>query len=831
MKPDKVEQTTINGLDWIFSDSDTKAAYVNLILNRSEKLSEDQLFRNLKMAILFLNYGDDYVKKLGYRIIVRYCNYSKDYRPLYDVALANKYIPVAKFIEDVHLKPENINTDFFKLFSSAYQDNFRDGNIYLSEGQVQLQRFSNGRTDDYVLVAPTSYGKSEIIIKRVLENIKKRVCILVPSKALLAQTKKRLLSNQELAKTAKRIITHPDMYRENDEQFVAVLTQERLLRLLQKFPKLKVDLLLLDEAHNLLSDNERTTLLTQVLLILKKRNKNTWFNFFTPFISDAQNLHTPYSNYSLAYKGTDEAIKTEKYFVCDLLIDRKTYLYDQFLNDFILTDKEPAKDCFDFVQKNKTSKNIIYANRPIHIEEIAMKIVPQTKIRITQELQEALEAIEDFLDKEYNLLKCIKNGVVYHHGGMPDVIRLYVESIFSQVPEMQFIVTNSTLLEGVNIPAERIFLFTTFVGRRTFSRSQFKNLIGRVCRFSEIFNRENGNLRMLEPEIYIIKGPKYIRATANPREFLKKHAKANLKTSDEVGNLLLVPNELLNEVQQNKVQESLEYLENIERNTVEDKKVEYVESQIAKLCFKNNVYDFKIKECEQQLVSNLKKVENEPLINDIGDLINTIFIVFIDQIDIIGDDISRLKNEASRKFYMKVLNWRTTGGAYKRMITEFIKYWKTIPDQVVFAGKTWGEIERPGYLRKNNEQPKLFYVDLNTKSDSQKVNLAIVRIKEEQDFVDNNLMKYVEILNDLELLNRTFYETIKYGTSDAKIICLLKNGFSIDLARCVVKDKYSQYLRIDIKKDEVYIQEGIITAMDAANENKILIFEIRYHIS
>lgn len=84
---------------------------------------------------------------------------------------------------------------------------------------------------------------------------------------------------------------------------------------------------------------------------------------------------------------------------------------------------------------------------------------------------------------EYNLLKCIKNGVVYHHGGMPEVIRLYVENIFTKVPELQFIVTNSTLLEGVNIPAEKMFLLTTAIGNRNLRKSEFKNLIGRICTY------------------------------------------------------------------------------------------------------------------------------------------------------------------------------------------------------------------------------------------------------------------------------------------------------------------------------------------------------------
>ena len=43
---------------------------------------------------------------------------------------------------------------------------------------------------------------------------------------------------------------------------------------------------------------------------------------------------------------------------------------------------------------------------------------------------------------------------------------------------------------------------------------------------------------------------------------------------------------------------------------------------------------------------------------------------------------------------------------------------------------------------------------------------AIVRIKEEQDFIDNNLIKYVEVLYDLGLIEDKFYAQIKYGTEE-----------------------------------------------------------------
>jgi replicative superfamily II helicase len=74
--------------------------------------------------------------------------------------------------------------------------------------------------------------------------------------------------------------------------FIAVLTQERLLRLLQKHSDLFFDIILIDEAHNLIEyrkNNIREILTVQDLRILKKRNLNTKFYYFTPFLVEPQN--------------------------------------------------------------------------------------------------------------------------------------------------------------------------------------------------------------------------------------------------------------------------------------------------------------------------------------------------------------------------------------------------------------------------------------------------------------------------------------------------------------------------------------------------------------
>lgn len=278
----------------------------------------------------------------------------------------------------------------------------------------------------------------------------------------------------------------------------------------------------------------------------------------------------------------------------------------------------------------------------------------------------------------------------------------------------------------------------------------------------------------------------------------------------------------LNKKEKIQANHALDFLENIEPNTVNTSAV-YVQTEIGKLCYKNNVYDFDIKDNEDILNENLNSL-SVTSIDNIEELMDCINNIFIKNILITNEEFKRLSNLAARKFYSMVLSWRTNGSSYKQLIAKFLSYWKKLDTPIIYVGSRWGEIPYGDEFRKT------LYVNLNSKSESAKINLAIVRIKEEQDFVDNNLIKYVEILKDLNLLDIKFYERIKYGSSDQNIISLLKNGFSIELAKAISTSIYAPYVTIDSGTDEVHIKNEIIAEMENNNENQILIFEIGYHL-
>ena len=90
-------------------------------------------------------------------------------------------------------------------------------------------------------------------------------------------------------------------------------------------------------------------------------------------------------------------------------------------------------------------------------------------------------------------------------------------------------------------------------------------------------------------------------------------------------------------------------------------------------------------------------------------------------------------------------------------------------------------------------------------------------------------MKYVEVLNDLQMIDATLYLELKYGTSNPEEIALIRNGISLSLAK-VLLEKYSDMVYIDILTDKISFAPELIDRMNEQGENQILIYEAHTNI-
>lgn len=672
------------------------------------------------------------------------------------------------------------------------------------------------------VVAPTSYGKSELILSGLRKVNKGNICIIVPTKALISQTKRRIMEGR--IPNVKKIITHPEMYLNADKNFIAILTQERLLRLLRKDTDLVFEMVYIDEAHNLLENDERNVLLASAISILEKRNSKVIFKFLTPFLIDSTNLSLKYSKYNPKTFKITEYIKTERFYVNDFRNENKLKFYDQFLNEFYYLENDPFKDDIDLILHRKGDKNIVYFNKPVDLEKFSKKLserITASGKNTSKIIDKACEEISKYLDKDYFLIQCLKKGFIYHHGSVPDNVRIYIEHLYLTTNDLEFVVTTSTLLEGINIPAQKLFILDNKKGLGNLSPSQFKNLIGRVCRFSEVFSEKHGSLHKLEPEIFLLCS-EYIAKKANIEKFIKDCMKVDKEVKDDPKNVLLANVEITDENIKSK-KDADEFIENFEKGIVTDYKQLYAETEVGKSCFVNNITEVDIIKNEHLMQSKVEKNRNKLLVSskEIFEVISEIFIPYLKEKE--NNNLKRLSYIQTRNFYEMFLNWKIKSATYKEMINSFLKHWKQIElsgkDTLVYVGR-WGDEKRGGF--------RPLWTDIKEKTYSERVNLAIVRIKDEQDFLDNTLIKYIEVLNDLGFLEKRFYEEIKYGTSNVIKIALIKHGFSLGVSNLIVND-YRDFLTVDQTDNLLVVDDEIITEMRENNENEILIYELIYN--
>ena len=785
-----------------------------------EKLSQKQYEILLAIAICFTNADDTNVQQLGYRIVVEYCNQTNDYIPLYEIAVNKGLYPVSKFIEQHYIDDSKRN--FFTEWNDAFTEQYVSGEVCRSEQQNSLVHFFESKKDDTVsVIAPTSYGKSELILSAVKEYAGKNICVLTSTKALLIQTKKRV---QQISKGIfPKIVVHPEMYNPNDSSCLAVLTQERLLRIFKKDPQLSFDCIIVDEAHEMLEDDSRSRTLANVIIVAQKRNPEVAFKFLTPFLADSTNLKARYTTYDIEGFKVSEYIKTEKYFLYDLRNHTGLKLYDQFLNKYLpISDNRNLGFEEDVVKAYSAGKNIIYLNKPTDIEKFALALADVLPEVDSELIQTACDNISEYLQPQYNLLTCLRKGIIYHHGSVPDAIRIYIEDLYKKDDAVRYVITSSTLLSGVNLPAERMFILDNKRGRSNLSHDSFKNLVGGVCRFSEIFNDETGNLYRLEPQIYLVFG-KYFAQNANCESFLRNVAKVEQNYKDAVDNVLLSEAKITADNEE-KLRQASEFIENYENGVVEDYQERYTNTVSGKACIMNGITEFDVFAHEATIQQQVDVYQSESIkISDSNTLLETINDLFIQHLPDNGvESLKRLENKEARNFYSMMFEWRVKNKSYAEMISLFVGYWhqlyKKDRNVMVYVGK-WGDIKRPG-------SNVARYTKFVGKNRTQVVNLAIVRIKEEQDFIDNTLIKYVEVLHDLDLIEDRFYAQIKYGTDDERTICLIKNGLSLSSAMLLIK-KYGDHLQIDIPASTVVYGENLVAEMIKEEENQIQIYEVQ----
>lgn len=106
-------------------------------------------------------------------------------------------------------------------------------------------------------------------------------------------------------------------------------------------------------------------------------------------------------------------------------------------------------------------------------------------------------------------------------------------------------------------------------------------------------------------------------------------------------------------------------------------------------------------------------------------------------------------------------------------------------------------------------------------------NICVIKVKVEEDFLSFKLLPYIEALEDINdtIIDKNLYNLIKYRTNDLFEIELIKEGFSIYLARALNNENYKKY--ISFSDLGVSINNEILNDFV---DNKIIYEELKRYI-
>lgn len=740
------------------------------------------------------------------------------YQPLYDFSINFGYYPIAKNIAEHKLIELNTIQD---VILEKKMNKYEKKDIVETYEQFKVENnILNDKNNKYITyIAPTSYGKSSIINELIVNEGYNKIGIIVPTKSLINQTYRKL-KKQELD---YKIIIHDEMY-EGEEKFIGVLTQERALRLLERedfyFEKIYID-----EAHNILDDDYRSILLARLIRKNKVKNPEQKIVYLSPVINNSVSLQVKDSgNEVKEYKVRFNVKEPEIY---ELTLSGAERKYNRFLNEFYLCEEN--KELYSYIIDKSKRKNFIFISRPVNIEKFSKELYSRyeiEKINLDSEIEEIIQVLKKHVHENFYVINLLKKGIIYIHGKMPDAIKDYLEYKFRNVDGLKYIIANHVILEGMNLPIDTLFILTT----NYLTHEQLVNLIGRVNRLNEIFTKDKNNLDKLLPKVYFVNSETYNGKKSNMANKIK--ALRSYMVKDDIKNPLMENYDIdkLNIKKEEKEKKKIKNDIIIKNEMKVLEKSQNEDEQIEKNLIENGLVNYYRN--LSNIIESIKHYKNnmqDKIIWDKKDMIDKIYDVFIrGNEEIISDfEVKRLKNIEARDYYKNYIEYNKK--SLKERIEQQYNYFLKIKDNPeknqFYIGKSYGELCK--VTGDYTEKYEKVYVDLSEKDNEDILNLAIAKIKIEDDFISFKINSFVNVLFKLDLINENEYNEFIYGTIDKKKLQLIKRGLSISIVNRLSDEKQIENIEID-KNNNILANTELNIYIDTLDDYEK--FEIRKYL-
>jgi hypothetical protein len=414
---------------------------------------------------------------------------------------------------------ENIMNQFAVTLAQLKNEIKVGSSIYLlSDFQKDIWE-SIEKTSLIGISAPTSAGKSFLILLKAIDLIQKKIGVVVyvvPTLSLVSQVTsdfRKLLDEFQLKDYSLETTYSNSSATPNS---IYILTQERAIAAFSQSenPFLDLRLLVIDEIQNVEkvadSDDQRSKVLFDLMIELRNSSRIDHIIISGPRIIKIDELGTSVFGISSEKKETEASpVLNLTYSISKKKDDYYFNVYSDLLENnqqIKITNKDFIKgygkvlynDNFlqylsDFLRNfGEDESTLIFSPTSATCNKMASFIAEDFEVKNDKYLNDLAEFISATVHPMFTMVETIQKGVAYHHGKLPFHVRILIEDGIRR-KNIKTVICTTTLLQGVNLPVQNIIIRNPnlFIAKKEssskLSNYEIANLRGRAGRLLKDF--------------------------------------------------------------------------------------------------------------------------------------------------------------------------------------------------------------------------------------------------------------------------------------------------------------------------------------------------------
>lgn len=332
--------------------------------------------------------------------------------------------------------------------------NMKDHLVFHREQAEIYHRLLNG--ENVILSAPTSFGKSLIIDALIATGRYGNVAVIVPTLALIDETRRRLQTFSQ----SHKIVTH--LSQRPAERNIFVFTAERAIAYEDLPP---TDLFVIDEFYKINALEENDTRTVALNLALQR------------LLRDGKQFYMLGPNVERVPEGL------EKKYRC--------YFYPTQYNTVVSEYREvpPGDDELSRLVelcRGLGDPTLIFCRSPNRVNQVAARMLSDGIGSANEAMRPASEWAAEVYHREWIWSRGIGRGIGIHHGKLPRSLAHYTVRAFNDL-KLNFLICTSTLIEGVNTKAKNVVIFDNRIAQKKIDYFTFNNIKGRSGRMDVHF--------------------------------------------------------------------------------------------------------------------------------------------------------------------------------------------------------------------------------------------------------------------------------------------------------------------------------------------------------